>query len=202
MTGDEDGNVTPWINTVFPESAAAFCGVDVTTVAVGEVNVPVVGTGLDHHLSRRGHRAGGVRTYLRRHHVDASAGARGFFPVSKENLLKYPMLEDAWRHGDERRHCRRTRQGPPDPGRQGTPGSRQSPPPTPPTKPPPPSTWPPSTPAWTAPMRPGRDRYGSWWAAPSTPTWPGSWSTPAPRPSYPSLRRSPPSVVACSFPGT
>ena len=46
MTGDEDGNQTPWIQTVFPNSASAFCGVDMTTVAVGEVNVPVVGTGL------------------------------------------------------------------------------------------------------------------------------------------------------------
>lgn len=96
MTGDEDGNVTPWINTVFPESAAAFCGVDVTTVAVGEVNVPVVGTGLTITFP-------GENTAPAESAPDAAVntltprGARGFFPVSKTDLLKYPMLEDAWR---------------------------------------------------------------------------------------------------------
>ena len=49
LTGDEPASAQPFIGRVFPQSAAAFCGVDVQSVDVGQVVVPVLGTGVTIH---------------------------------------------------------------------------------------------------------------------------------------------------------
>ena len=46
FTGDEPASTQPFIGRVFPQSAAAFCGVDVQSVEVGQVVVPVLSTGV------------------------------------------------------------------------------------------------------------------------------------------------------------
>lgn len=96
VSGDEEGNVQPWINTVFPMSASAFAGVDMRTVAVGEDLIPIVGTGLTIAFP-------GKNTAPSESAPTASVTtlsprrATGFFPVAKEDMLKYPMLEESWR---------------------------------------------------------------------------------------------------------
>ena len=96
VSGDEEGNTTPWIQRVFPMSAAAFCGVDVQTVPVGQVLVPAITTGVT-----IGFVAAGVAQ------AESSPEAAvttlsprrgtGNFPINKEDLAVFPMMESAWR---------------------------------------------------------------------------------------------------------
>ena len=97
MTGDEDGNQTPWINTVFPMGAAAFCQVDVSTVAVGLQTVPIVGTGLtiafpgENTAPAESVPTAAVTTLTPQGRTGILSG------FSKTDLLLFPMLEEAWR---------------------------------------------------------------------------------------------------------
>ena len=96
VTGDESNSQLPWIQRVFPNSAAAFCGVDVSTVAVGEQTVPVIGTGVTIGFPGRvtaqaeSSPTAAVTTLTPRR-------GTGNFPIAKEDLLKFPSMEDAWR---------------------------------------------------------------------------------------------------------
>lgn len=96
VTGDESNNQLPWIQRVFPASVAAFAGVDVVTANVGEQTVPVVGTGMTIEFP-------GVNTAPAESAPTATIttlsprGARGFVPVAKEDLIKFPGLEDSFR---------------------------------------------------------------------------------------------------------
>ena len=96
-TGDEPANAQPFIGRVFPQGAAAFCGVDVQSVEVGQQVVPVLSTGVT---------IGGP-------HTDSSDSAEttgvvaistlepqrlnGSFAVRQTDLATFPMLEDALR---------------------------------------------------------------------------------------------------------
>ena len=96
VTGDEEGNTTPWIQRVFPMSAAAFCGVDVITVPVGQVLIPVITTGVTIGFVAAGAAQAesspeaAVKTLTPRR-------GTGNFPVNKEDLAVFPMMESAWR---------------------------------------------------------------------------------------------------------
>ena len=96
MSGDEEGNTQPWITSVFPMSAAAFCGLDVRTVAVGEELIPLISTGLTIGFpgagtaQTEGAPVAATKTLTPRR-------ATGNFPVNKEDMLKYPGLEEGWR---------------------------------------------------------------------------------------------------------
>ena len=97
FTGDEPATPQPMIGRLFPASAAAFCGVDVQSAGVGQVNIPVLSTGVT---------IGGP-------HVDStevaeSTGAvtistlqprrlNGSFAVKQTDLAIFPMLEDSFR---------------------------------------------------------------------------------------------------------
>ena len=96
VSGDEEGNTTPWIQRVFPMSAAAFCGVDVQTVPVGQVLIPVITTGVTIGFVAAGAAQAesspeaAVKTLTPRR-------GTGNFPVNKEDLAVFPMMESAWR---------------------------------------------------------------------------------------------------------
>ena len=96
-TGDEPGAALPFIGRVFPQSAAAFCGVDVQSVPVGQVVVPVLSTGVT---------IGGPHTDDTE--VAETTGAvtistlepkrlNGSFAVKQVDLATFPMIEDALR---------------------------------------------------------------------------------------------------------
>ena len=96
-TGDEPGATLPFIGRVFPQSAAAFCGVDVQSVAVGQQLVPVLGTGVT--ISG---------PYTDDTEAAESTGAvtistlepkrlNGSFAVKQTDLATFPMLEDGLR---------------------------------------------------------------------------------------------------------
>ena len=97
LTGDEPANQVPFIGRVFPQSAAAFCGVDVQSVEVGQVVVPVLSTGVT---------IGGPHTDST--DVAETTGAvtistlqprrlNGSFAVKQTDLATFPMLEDGLR---------------------------------------------------------------------------------------------------------
>jgi hypothetical protein len=97
FTGDEPATPLPFIGRVFPASAAAFCGVDVQSVGVGQITVPVLSTGVT---------IGGPHTDSTA--VAESTGAvaittlqpkrlNGSFAVKHTDLATFPMLEDALR---------------------------------------------------------------------------------------------------------
>ena len=96
VTGDEEGNTTPWIQRVFPNGAASFCGVDVQTVPVGQVLVPRITTGVTIGFvaaaaaQAESAPAAAVTTLTPRR-------GTGNFPINKEDLAVFPMMEDAWR---------------------------------------------------------------------------------------------------------
>ena len=97
FTGDEPAQPQPLIGRLFPASAAAFCGVDVQSAGVGQVNVPVLSTGVT---------IGGP-------HIDDTEVAEstaavtistlqprrlnGSFSVKQTDLATFPMLEDSFR---------------------------------------------------------------------------------------------------------
>ena len=96
-TGDEPGAALPFIGRVFPQSAAAFCGVDVQSVPVGQVVVPVLSTGVT---------IGGP--YTDDTESAETTGAvtlstlepkrlNGSFAVKQTDLATFPMIEDALR---------------------------------------------------------------------------------------------------------
>ena len=96
-TGDEPASAQPFIGRVFPQSAAAFCGVDVQGVAVGQVVVPVLSTGVT---------IGGPHTDSTE--VTETTGAvtistlepkrlNGSFAVKQTDLATFPMIEDGLR---------------------------------------------------------------------------------------------------------
>ena len=96
-TGDDPGNSQPFIGRVFPEGAAAFCGVDVQSVGVGQQLVPVLSTGVT---------IGGPHTDSSS--VTETTGAvtistleprrlNGSFAVKQTDLATFPMIEDALR---------------------------------------------------------------------------------------------------------
>ena len=95
ITGDESNQQMPWIQRVFPESAASFCGVDVQTVASGEQTVPVVGTGINITFPGEG-TASAESSPTATVTTLSPRRASGNFPVNKEDLLKFPMMEEAW----------------------------------------------------------------------------------------------------------
>ena len=97
FTGDEPANPQPFIGRVFPSSAAAFCGVDVQSVEVGQQTVPVLSTGVT---------IGGPHTDSTE--VTETTGAvtittlqprrlNGSFAVKQVDLATFPMLEDSLR---------------------------------------------------------------------------------------------------------
>ena len=97
LTGDEPANAVPFIGRVFPMGAAAFCGVDVQSVGVGQVVVPVLATGVT---------IGGP--YTNSTEATETTGAvtlstlepkrlNGSFAVRQKDLATFPMIEDALR---------------------------------------------------------------------------------------------------------
>ena len=96
-TGDEPASAQPFIRRVFPMGAAAFCGVDVQSVPVGQVVVPVLSTGVT--ISG---------PYTDSTEAAESTGAvtittlepkrlNGSFAVKQTDLATFPMLEDGLR---------------------------------------------------------------------------------------------------------
>ena len=110
VTGNEEGNTTPWIQRVLPGSAAAFCGIDVQMADVGEVLVPVITTGVTIGFVAAGAAqaesspAAAVTTLTPRR-------GTGNFPVNKEDLAKFPRhgrrLADGAHRGRPERDRRR-----------------------------------------------------------------------------------------------
>ena len=96
ITGDEEGNTTPWIQRVFPMSAAAFCGVDVMTVPVGQVLVPVITTGVTIGFVAAGAAQAESSPVAAVTTLTPRRGT-GNFPINKEDLAVFPMMEDAFR---------------------------------------------------------------------------------------------------------
>ena len=96
VSGDEEGNTTPWIQRVFPMSAAAFCGVDVTTVPVGQVLVPVITTGVTIGFVAAGAAQAESSPVAAITTLTPRRGT-GNFPINKEDLAVFPMMEDAFR---------------------------------------------------------------------------------------------------------
>ena len=96
VTGDEEGNTTPWIQRVLPTSAAAFCGVDVQMAEVGEVLVPVITTGVTIGFVAAG-AAQAESSPVAAVTTLSPRRATGNFPINREDLAKFPMMEDAWR---------------------------------------------------------------------------------------------------------
>ena len=97
LTGDEPGAALPFIGRVFPMGAAAFCGVDVQSVGVGQVVVRVLATGVTIH-----------GPYTDDTEAAESSGAvtistlepkrpNGSFAVKQTDLATFPMLEDGLR---------------------------------------------------------------------------------------------------------
>ncbi len=96
-TGDEPANTAPFIGRVFPMGAAAFCGVDVQSVEVGQFVVPVLNTGVT---------IGGPYTDSTEATETTGAVAistlepkrlNGSFAVRQVDLATFPMLEDGLR---------------------------------------------------------------------------------------------------------
>lgn len=96
-TGDEPANPQPFINRLFPQSAAAFCGVDVQSVDVGQQLVPVLSTGVT---------IGGPHTDSTESVETTGAVAlstlqprrfNGSFAVKQSDLATFPMLEESLR---------------------------------------------------------------------------------------------------------
>ena len=96
-TGDEPASAQPFIGRVFPMGAAAFCGVDVQSVEVGQLVVPVLSTGVT---------IGGP--YTDDTESAETTGAvtlstlepkrlNGSFAVKQTDLATFPMIEDALR---------------------------------------------------------------------------------------------------------
>ena len=96
VTGDEEGNTTPWIQRVFPTSAAAFCGVDVRTVPVGQVLVPVITTGVTIGFVAAGASQAESSPVAAITTLSPRRGT-GNFPINKEDLAVFPGMEDAFR---------------------------------------------------------------------------------------------------------
>ena len=96
VSGDEEGNTTPWIQRVFPMSAAAFCGVDVQTVPVGQVLVPAITTGVTIGFVAAGAAQAESSPEASITTLTPRRGT-GNFPINKEDLAVFPMMEDAWR---------------------------------------------------------------------------------------------------------
>ena len=96
ITGDEEGNMQPWIQRVFPRSAMAFCGVDVVTASVGEELVPVITTGITigdpgrATAQAESSPAGSVTTLTPRRFT-------GGFPIAREDMAKFARIEEAFR---------------------------------------------------------------------------------------------------------
>ena len=96
-TGDEPGNPQPFIGRVFPMGAAAFCGVDVQSVEVGQQLVPVLATGVTINgpytdSTESAETTGAVAiTTLEPKRLNGS------FAVRQTDLATFPMLEDALR---------------------------------------------------------------------------------------------------------
>ena len=96
ITGSAEGNTQPWIQRIFPDSAAAFCGVDVFQSDIGDQLVPVIGTGVT--IGEPGRATA---------QAESSPGAAittltprrltGNFPIAREDLLRFPGMEEAWR---------------------------------------------------------------------------------------------------------
>ena len=96
ITGSAEGNTQPWIQRIFPDSAAAYCGVDVFQSDIGDQLVPVIGTGIT--IGEPGRAVA---------QAESSPGAAiitlsprrltGNFPIAREDLLRFPMMEEAWR---------------------------------------------------------------------------------------------------------
>ena len=96
-SGDEPARPQPFIGRVFPASAAAFCGVDVQSVPVGQVVVPVLATGVTIH----GPYIDDTEASESTGDVDLTAlqprRLSGSFAVKQTDLATFPMLEDSLR---------------------------------------------------------------------------------------------------------
>ena len=89
VTGDEEGNTTPWIQRVLPSSAAAFCGIDVQMADVGEVLVPVITTGVTIGFVAAG-AAQAESSPVAAVTTLSPRRATGNFPINREDLAKFP----------------------------------------------------------------------------------------------------------------
>ena len=96
-TGDEPASAQPFIGRVFPMGAAAFCGVDVQSVPVGQVVVPVLSTGVtisgpytDSTESTETTGAVAITTLEPKR-------LNGSFAVKHTDLATFPMIEDGLR---------------------------------------------------------------------------------------------------------
>ena len=97
FTGDEPAQPQPLVSRLFPAGAAAFCGVDLQTVAVGQTQIPLLSTGVTIH-----------GPYTDSTEATESTGAvaittlepkrlSGSFAVKHTDLATFPMLEDSLR---------------------------------------------------------------------------------------------------------
>ena len=96
-SGDEPASPQTLIGRVFPAGAAAFCGVDVQSVEVGQQVVPVLATGVTIH----GPYTDDTEAAESTGDVDFSTlqprRLSGSFAVKHTDLATFPMLEDSLR---------------------------------------------------------------------------------------------------------
>ena len=96
-TGDEPASPQPFIGRVFPTGAAAFCGVDVQSVPVGQQVVPVLATGVTIH----GPYTDDTEAAESTGDIDLTTlqprRLSGSFAVKQVHLATFPMLEEALR---------------------------------------------------------------------------------------------------------
>ena len=86
----------PWIQRVFPNGAASFCGVDVQMAEVGEILVPVISTGVTIGFVAAGAAQAESSPVAAVTTLSPRRGT-GNFPIAREDLAVFPMMEDAWR---------------------------------------------------------------------------------------------------------
>ena len=96
VSGDEEGSAKSWVRRVFPRSAMAATGVEMITADVGEQLVPIVGTGITIGEPGRTVAQGQSSPTAT---VDTLSPRRftGNWPVAREDMAKWSMLEDAFR---------------------------------------------------------------------------------------------------------
>ena len=96
-TGDEPGTTQPFIGRVFPMGAAAFCGVDVASVAVGQELVPVLSTGVTIHGPYTDDTEATESTGVVTITTLEPKRLNGSFAVKQTHLATFPMIEDGLR---------------------------------------------------------------------------------------------------------
>ena len=96
-SGNEPAQPMPLVQRVFPQSAAAFCGVDVQSVDVGQHTVPVLATGVTIH----GPYTDDTEASETTGDIDITTlqprRLNGSFAIKQTHLATFPMLEDGLR---------------------------------------------------------------------------------------------------------